>query len=568
MLPEKEPEQGASSHTSNASPRACTPPPPVLDNGPCGEECECRGSLSGAKTPPFNNASLLNTSYFSKDIWTTLGPATDINEVISLLNEQKMMGASPASWKLLAWQGQMIGGSLKLAAATRLPKMCASQEPQQVVVEQPCNSTVKSSLCPPKVDIPTISASTSAPLHPQSYGQKPVARQPQHSIGSLGHPHTCAPACRYVKRQGSCRDGVLCPNCHLCFWQRKAADPQPEPKLAASQPLIASNVQPSKLLDADNQHVKELVQVQKVTSIKLVHTNNSDCNAVISRGTEGHPHSCNKACKYVRRKTGCREGASCPNCHACQWQRGLPAERGLVANREEPTGPGLTHATERLAKLIRLQLLCRERELIRNSVQEQTTAPDHDAPVVHPEDMAATPATNDPVSSACEKNTTNAATIVPELGTDCPSIGSMNHPGACGLACKYHNKTSGCKDGLLCMRCHLCRWQRKQGVPAAESPKPIEVVSTSEAKVSNKHRTEEDIATNAFASPSCETSVGSIGHPYDCHPACKYVKRKGGCRDGWQCLNCHICQWTRKPMPKTLLVGSNTDVRCHVPSNH
>merc|ERR1719422_1994186 len=40
------------------------------------------------------------------------------------------------------------------------------------------------------------------------------------SMGSLGHPHCCAPACRFVKRKGGCKDGASCPNCHLCFWRR------------------------------------------------------------------------------------------------------------------------------------------------------------------------------------------------------------------------------------------------------------------------------------------------------------------------------------------------------------
>merc|ERR1719329_235681 len=42
------------------------------------------------------------------------------------------------------------------------------------------------------------------------------------SCGSVGHPHTCAAPCRYVKKQGGCRDGASCPKCHLCFWHRKS----------------------------------------------------------------------------------------------------------------------------------------------------------------------------------------------------------------------------------------------------------------------------------------------------------------------------------------------------------
>jgi len=39
-----------------------------------------------------------------------------------------------------------------------------------------------------------------------------------------------------------------------------------------------------------------------------------------------------------------------------------------------------------------------------------------------------------------------------------PSIGSRGHPLCCKLPCKYVLKRKGCKDGLNCIRCHLCRF--------------------------------------------------------------------------------------------------------------
>lgn len=41
-------------------------------------------------------------------------------------------------------------------------------------------------------------------------------------------------------------------------------------------------------------------------------------------------------------------------------------------------------------------------------------------------------------------------------------------------------------------------------------------------------------------------SKGSVGHPVHCAPACKYVKRKGGCHAGVNCPNCHHCFWTKE----------------------
>mmetsp|Transcript_47476 Transcript_47476/g.133595 ORF Transcript_47476/g.133595 Transcript_47476/m.133595 type:complete len:284 (+) Transcript_47476:101-952(+) len=40
------------------------------------------------------------------------------------------------------------------------------------------------------------------------------------------------------------------------------------------------------------------------------------------------------------------------------------------------------------------------------------------------------------------------------------SVGSIGHPATCAEACKFHTKPRGCKDGAMCVRCHVCRWSR------------------------------------------------------------------------------------------------------------
>jgi hypothetical protein len=45
-------------------------------------------------------------------------------------------------------------------------------------------------------------------------------------------------------------------------------------------------------------------------------------------------------------------------------------------------------------------------------------------------------------------------------------------------------------------------------------------------------------------------SVGTVGHPNTCGKACRYVWRKGGCRDGEKCTDCHACRWQRNPQEK------------------
>jgi len=48
----------------------------------------------------------------------------------------------------------------------------------------------------------------------------------------------------------------------------------------------------------------------------------------------------------------------------------------------------------------------------------------------------------------------------PPLNESLPSAGSAGHPHCCSLPCKYVRKSRGCKDGLKCTRCHLCRFTR------------------------------------------------------------------------------------------------------------
>lgn len=121
------------------------------------------------------------------------------------------------------------------------------------------------------------------------------------SQGTIGHPFTCAGPCRYVKRKGGCREGADCPNCHECFWTK-----------ARSETGKSSN--PANGLG----------------------------EVPYSAGTRGHPDRCSDACKYVRRKGGCRDGADCPKCHFCHWRRdGLKKSSGCS---EVPVGlhpPGL-----------------------------------------------------------------------------------------------------------------------------------------------------------------------------------------------------------------------------------
>jgi len=40
------------------------------------------------------------------------------------------------------------------------------------------------------------------------------------SLGSVGHPDSCAAACKYAFKSRGCKDGASCSRCHLCKWTK------------------------------------------------------------------------------------------------------------------------------------------------------------------------------------------------------------------------------------------------------------------------------------------------------------------------------------------------------------
>jgi len=45
------------------------------------------------------------------------------------------------------------------------------------------------------------------------------------SRGSVGHPHHCKEACKFVNKKRGCKDGAACDHCHLCAWNRYRPSP-------------------------------------------------------------------------------------------------------------------------------------------------------------------------------------------------------------------------------------------------------------------------------------------------------------------------------------------------------
>lgn len=64
----------------------------------------------------------------------------------------------------------------------------------------------------------------SPPPPPGSWQQENLVPSPpapfQTSVGSVGHPYTCAQACKYAQKPRGCKDGADCTHCHHCKWHR------------------------------------------------------------------------------------------------------------------------------------------------------------------------------------------------------------------------------------------------------------------------------------------------------------------------------------------------------------
>lgn len=45
------------------------------------------------------------------------------------------------------------------------------------------------------------------------------------SVGTIGHPFTCNPPCKYARKPKGCKDGSQCTHCHECVWRRQDGRP-------------------------------------------------------------------------------------------------------------------------------------------------------------------------------------------------------------------------------------------------------------------------------------------------------------------------------------------------------
>jgi len=126
------------------------------------------------------------------------------------------------------------------------------------------------------------------------------------------------------------------------------------------------------------------------------------------------------------------------------------------------------------------------------------------------------PMTVDCARLSCETSGSRASSA-------CVPIGTVGHPVSFSAPREHAGLPGGCRDA---------------GFVAQRGPQ--EVAPSSASVAADKALT--------WLSPAEQASAGSRGHPGCCAGPCKYRKRKGGCRNGADCPDCHVCHWSRRPL--------------------
>lgn len=137
------------------------------------------------------------------------------------------------------------------------------------------------------------------------------------SMGSLGHPTSCAAPCKYVKKKHGCRDGVVCRYCHLCQWHHLSR----WRKLKPAEMATAS--QPDAVESPDECGVGEAHDVETQVDMIDPFGRIGGFGQPPSVGSLDHPFGCGPPCRYAWRSTGCRNEHNCLRCHLCHWSRRL-----------------------------------------------------------------------------------------------------------------------------------------------------------------------------------------------------------------------------------------------------
>mmetsp|Transcript_46736 Transcript_46736/g.111149 ORF Transcript_46736/g.111149 Transcript_46736/m.111149 type:complete len:283 (-) Transcript_46736:163-1011(-) len=216
----------------------------------------------------------------------------------------------------------------------------------------------------------------------------------------------------------------------------------------------------------------------------------------VSVGSIGHPYTCNLPCKYFKRQRGCKDGANCTRCHVCPWRHSAVSKAKAMKQLVNEADVQSESARSTTAPPSVLD----EQEHLTSSVEMDQMIAGLCPPVPNSGESEQQTQQDDGETPSVQLDGGSEAKVDAALIEDTPSE-------------KDHDRQS--EDGTL-------DFSKIDGVEPARI---------------------------AFAGTP-EWSIGSLNHPHACRGACKYRRRKGGCRDGRKCQCCHFCQWSRQSAPK------------------
>jgi len=95
---------------------------------------------------------------------------------------------------------------------------------------------------PPGIHPPITRSSPRQDMHAQSAGMNDAAswvsgtqEEPlAASVGTVGHPNNCGPACKFHHTARGCKDGKFCTHCHVCPWRKTRRKQTPEVEQVAT----------------------------------------------------------------------------------------------------------------------------------------------------------------------------------------------------------------------------------------------------------------------------------------------------------------------------------------------
>mmetsp|Transcript_141491 Transcript_141491/g.452320 ORF Transcript_141491/g.452320 Transcript_141491/m.452320 type:complete len:289 (-) Transcript_141491:41-907(-) len=170
----------------------------------------------------------------------------------------------------------------------------------------------------------------------------------QVSAGTTAPNHMPSPPDRVAWREDVTKKDMWHPNLSMAFPQQPAVSPQSQMAIAPQLPAYSFQSKSSKPIQATSTKLPLRCGLQHRSAFvppppspppaPLANVSDDGSSAgsssnpqVISVGSVGHPFSCAEACKFSCKPKGCKDGATCLRCHACDWSR--HSRKRLVAKR-------------------------------------------------------------------------------------------------------------------------------------------------------------------------------------------------------------------------------------------